>query len=156
MIAYLRKRGYNPLFLSILFHHLFFTCSSQETKNFANDLDLYFAKKHIGFTIKPLFIERAVITKNMDKYEIQSTPLIGFEVGVNNYLHLNKATSVIVGLFFGAYPRNLNYSIPGNEFIPPINGFITTNGAASREFNFTVNIPVLFVLILTCKTIRIF
>src|SRR5260221_12679064 len=51
---------------------------------------------------------------------------------------------MIIGIFFGAFARNLNYAIPGSEFNPPADDYVTANGVVSREFNFTGSIPVLF------------
>jgi hypothetical protein len=137
------KRGILPLFFSLLLQHLIFNCSAQRIKKLTKEVDMIFAKKHVGFTIIPLFTNKANITRNMDKYWIHSTPLAGFEAGFNKYSHFDKKHSVMVGIFFGAFARNLNYAIPGNEFSPPADGYVTTNGAASREFNFTGSIPIL-------------
>jgi hypothetical protein len=68
----------------------------------------------------------------------------GFEAGFTKYSHFNKNHSLLVGLFFGAFGRNFNYSIPGTEFNPPIAGDLTSNTAVSREFNFTGSVPILF------------
>ena len=144
MINSFLKRGLPPLFFSILMQHLILNCSAQQTKSYSKEANVIFVRKHIGFTIIPLFTEKAVITKNIDKYWIHSTPLAGFEAGFNEYIHLNKNHSIMIGMFLGAFARNFNYAIPGQEFNPPASEYVTTNGAASREFNFTGSIPALF------------
>ena len=68
----------------------------------------------------------------------------GFEAGFSRYSHFDEEHSLIAGLFFGAFARNFNYDIPGNEFTPPSNVNWNSNTAVSREFNFIGSIPILF------------
>ena len=80
------------------------------------DLDLIFSRTHYSFSIIPFLDQKADITKNIDKYWIHSTVMHGFEAGFSRYSHFDEEHSLIVGLFFGAFARNFNYDIPGNEF----------------------------------------
>ncbi len=112
--------------------------------NIGRDVDMIFAHNHYSFTLVPFLDQKANISKNIDKYWVHATIMHGFEAGFNRYSHLDKKHSIIVGLFFGAFARNFNYDIPGDEFNPPFDGHITSNTAASREFNFMGSIPVLF------------
>ena len=132
-----------PLFLSVLLQHSFNIGISQPIKSSVNKGESLFANKHIGFVFIPLLTEKASISKNIDKYEIHSTSLIGFEAGFSYYSHFDNDYSLMSGIFFEAYPRNFNYAVPGNEFIPPVTESFTSNGILSREFNFTASIPVL-------------
>ena len=108
------------------------------------DLDLIFSRTHYSFSIIPFLDQKADITKNIDKYWIHSTVMHGFEAGFSRYSHFDEEHSLIVGLFFGAFARNFNYDIPGNEFTPPSNVNWNSNTAVSREFNFIGSIPILF------------
>ena len=126
----------------IVFVQLFFLHSYAQKKT--RDVDLIFSRRHYSFSIIPFLDQKADITKNIDKYWIHSTIMHGFEAGFRRYSHLGKNHSLVIGLFFGAFGRNFNYDIPGSEFNPPYAGNITSNTAASREFNFMGSIPILF------------
>jgi hypothetical protein len=139
MKIFILKRGLSPLFISFLCQHLVLNCNGQP-----KDVDLIFAKRHFGFSITSALIYKADVTRNIDKYWIHSTPLVGFEAGWSSYSHFDKKHSIIIGIFFGAFARNLNYEIPGSEFSPPSNTKVTTNGAASREFDFNGSLPIIF------------
>lgn len=145
MTTKILKRGLPPLFISLLLQHFFFIGISQPIKinRSAANKESLFVNKHIDFTLIPLLTGKASITKNKDKYQIHSTSLIGFEAGFSYYLHFDNKYSLIAGIFFGAYPRNFNYSVPGNEFIPPVVENLMSNGILSREFNFAGSLPIL-------------
>jgi len=126
----------------VVFTHLFFLRGYAQKE--IRDIDLIFSRRHYSFSIVPFLDQKADITKNIDKYQIYSTIMHGFEAGFRRYSHFDKEHSLVIGLFFGAFARNFNFTIPGNEFNPPYDGNITSNTAASREFNFIGSIPVLF------------
>jgi len=114
-------------------------------KNLFSNNELLFRKSHIGIAIIPFVCSKAVITKSEDKYTIHSTPQFGFEAGLIKYFHIDTAHSIYTGIHFGAYGRNFNYNIPIEEFgSPPGWSDISTNKAASREFNFLVGVPLIF------------
>jgi hypothetical protein len=129
------------LFFYFLIQSIISDCKAQKNNR---NIDMIFAQKHYSFAIIPLLDQKGSIMKSMDKYWIHSTIMHGFEAGFSRYSHLDKEHSLMVGLFFGAFARNFNYDIPGEEFNPPFDGHITSNKAVSREFNFTGSIPVLF------------
>ncbi len=125
----------------VLIPSFFFNCRAQK---YPRDIDMIFAKHHYSFTFIPFLDQKANITKNIDKYWIHSTIMHGFEAGFSRYSNFDRHYSIIVGLFFGAFARNFNYDIPGDEFNPPINGHINSNTALSREFNFMASVPIFF------------
>ncbi len=142
------KRGNVPLFLFLI---LSMRIQSQVNskkefdKNLFTSNELLFRNSHIGITIIPFVCSKAVITKSEDKYEIHSTPQFGFEAGLIKYFHIDTAHSIYTGIYFGAYGRNFNYYIPIEEFgSPPGWSDISTNKAASREFNFIAGVPLIF------------
>jgi hypothetical protein len=106
--------------------------------------ELLFRGKHIGLTITPAVISKGIITKNFDKYDIKSLPQLGFEASLKKYLNFDTSNSLILGFVFGAYGRNLDYLIPKEEFNFPSAWDISSNTAASREYNFIIGVPVLF------------
>ena len=132
------KRGEIPLFIFFLLQHLFFLSQAQNR----DDLNKIFSKGHYSFTLVPFLDQKASITKNIDKYGTHATVMHGFEAGFSRYSHLDEDLSVIVGIFFGAFGRNFNYAIPGNELVPPKDGYLIMEKALSREFDFVGSVPI--------------
>lgn len=142
------KRGALPLLIFMLLgDQVQSQAISNKTinKNLFTPNELLFRNSHIGLTIIPFVCEKARITKSEDKYAIHSTHQLGFEVGLKKYFHIDTAHSIYAGIVFGAYGRNFNYYIPIEEFgSPPGWNDISTNKAASREFNFLAGVPLIF------------
>jgi hypothetical protein len=145
------KRGLVPLLiLFLLYIPQTATGQPENKKQFhAEDFtfkELLFRGKHIGLTLTPMVISKAIITKNIDKYDIKSLPQLGFEASLKKYLNFDTSNSLILGFVFGAYGRNLDYLIPKEEFnfAPPWDIDISSNTAASREYDFIIGIPILF------------
>lgn len=144
MFNYILKRGLHPLFFSFLLINLFVSSYCQQPTNLYNNDDIISPKKSTGFTLIPLIANKAIITKNIDKYSIKTSPQIGIEASINNYFYLDKSYSIILGLSFGLYLRNLNYVIPKNELNPQANEDFIWNGRLAKDVNFTLGLPFLF------------
>jgi len=142
------KRGTSSLFIFLIFSTQIqsqVNTKKEPDNNLFTSNELLFRKGHIGITIIPFVCSKAVITKSEDTYEIHSTPQFGFEAGFTKYFHIDIAHSIYTGIYFGAYGRNFNYNIAIEEFgSPPGWSDISTNGAASREFNFMGAVPLVF------------
>src|SRR4030095_9261328 len=116
------KRGTLPFFIFLILSTQIqsqVNSKKEFDKNLFTSNELLFKNGHIGITIIPFVCSKAVITKSEDKYAIHSTPQFGFEAGLTKYFHIDIAHSIYTGIYFGAYGRNFNYSIPIEEFGSP-------------------------------------
>jgi len=138
------KRDIFLIFIYFLLQPLILNSQAQKNTSIPRDVEMIFAHKHYSFTLIPFLDQKTGITENIDKYWIHSTIMHGLEAGFSRYSNFDKKHSLIIGLFFGAFARNFNFDIPGEEFNPPVDGHVTSNTALSREFNFTGSVPILF------------
>lgn len=137
---------FHKVILGFLFVHLFLLLSmervsAQAVSDSIRNNFLFF-KNHVSFSLMPAIVSNAS-TEGGERYNIGSSPQFGFDIGINYHYNMGKCYSLIYGLHGGVLGRNIEFSIPKNEFNPSTEEDIFSNKAPSRDMDLSYfKIPI--------------